>query len=157
MQGLRAAREGTNAGRVKGRSPPRVGEHDIRVIEFELPRALTPRARRALWLAAWAALAIGGAVAALLGGLFALDATVDAALSGQADATAAPIVTMALGLLALVAGAGALVYLVARGGDPVDASEASASEEPVTSPPTGGLSLRQPLQASWVWRGDDAD
>ncbi|MFJ6653487.1 hypothetical protein ACIQLJ_11890 [Microbacterium sp. NPDC091313] len=113
---------------------------------------LSPRARRALWLAAWAALAVGGAAAALLGGLFALDAAVDAALSGQADATSGPIVAMGIGLLAMVAGAAGVVFLVTRAGDPADLVRAVASRAPV-----GGLSVRQPLHASWVWPGSESD
>jgi hypothetical protein len=148
-------RASARAAAVKGRQAVAAPEHDGPVIEFPL----SPRARRALWLGAWAAVAVGGALTVMLGGLSAFDAAVDAALSGRADPTAAPIVATAIGVFALVAGAAGVVYLVVRGGDPADAAEPAASGARPSGvlARVGALAVRQPLQASWVWTGPDAD
>jgi hypothetical protein len=134
-----------------------VGErHDGAVIDLPL----SPRARRAAWLSAWATLAIGGAVTALIAGVLAVRATVDAALSGQADATSAPIVAMSVGLLVLVGATAAFGWLVMRTPDPVDTDPVGAAGPRRSAPRLalrpGGLVPRQPLYASWVFASDDA-
>lgn len=93
---------------------------------FELP--LSPRAQRLAWLTAWASLAIAGAVTAIAGGMIAIDASVDAALSRQADPTSAPVVAMSLGVLVMVVCAALFVRLVVREADPALVELAPADE-----------------------------